>query len=174
MHDQAQESYLLIRTTLRKEHMGQRNFKEPFEFHSFSEIFYCGMTRLRNKNLDVFMQCQHTITILRNKNMGQSLFNKKYLKFQKFDETLYCGMTRFKKVILGVFRQYQNTKSILKKKNIGQNRFKKLSKFQKFHIGNFTLTWSNEGKMNLYNDFFKRTTAKNENFGQIFLKKLLN
>ena len=31
---------------------------------------------------------------------------------------------------------------------MGQNRFKKLSKFQKFQSSNFTLTWSNEGKMN--------------------------
>ena len=31
---------------------------------------------------------------------------------------------------------------------MGQNRFKKLSKFQKFQLSNFTLTWSNEGKMN--------------------------
>ena len=67
--------------------MGQRNFKKPFEFHNFSEIFYCGMTRLRNTNLDVFIQYQYTRTILRNKNIGQSLF-KKHLKFQKFDEIL--------------------------------------------------------------------------------------
>ena len=33
--------------------MEQLNFKKPFEFHSFSEIFYCGMTRLRNTNLYV-------------------------------------------------------------------------------------------------------------------------
>ena len=31
---------------------------------------------------------------------------------------------------------------------MGQNPFKKLSKFQKFHLSNFTLTWSNEGEMN--------------------------
>ena len=31
---------------------------------------------------------------------------------------------------------------------MGQNRFKKLSKFQKFELSNFTLTWSNEGKIN--------------------------
>ena len=31
---------------------------------------------------------------------------------------------------------------------MGQNRFKKLSKFQKFQLGNFTLTQSNDGKMN--------------------------
>ena len=31
---------------------------------------------------------------------------------------------------------------------MGQNRFKKCSKFQKFQLSNFTLTWSNEGKMN--------------------------
>ena len=56
-------------------------------------------------------------------------------------------MTRFRNDKLGVFRQYQNTKTILEKK-MGQNRFKKLSKFQKFQLINFTLTWSKEGKMN--------------------------
>ena len=49
-------------------------------------------------------------------------------------------MTRFRNVKLGVFRQYQNT-TIFKKKNLGQNDFKKLSKFQKFQLSNFTLTW---------------------------------
>ena len=88
--------------------MGQRNFKKLFEFHSFSEIFYCEITRHRNTNLDVFIQCQHTRTILRNENMGQSLF-KKYSKSQKFNEILCCGMTRFRNVELDVFRQYQNT-----------------------------------------------------------------
>ena len=29
-----------------------------------------------------------------------------------------------------------------------QNHFKKLSKFQKFQLSDFTLTWSNEGKLN--------------------------
>ena len=29
-----------------------------------------------------------------------------------------------------------------------QNRFMKLSKFQKFQLSTFNLTWSNEGKMN--------------------------
>ena len=57
-------------------------------------------------------------------------------------------MTRFRNLKLGVFRQYQNIKTILKKKNMGQNRFKKLSKFQRFKLSNFTLTWSNQGKMN--------------------------
>ena len=31
---------------------------------------------------------------------------------------------------------------------MGQNRFKKLLTFQKFQLNNFTLTWSNEGKLN--------------------------
>ena len=69
--------------------MGQLNFKKPFEFHNFSEIFYCGMTRFRNTNLGVFTQFQYTRTILRNKNMGQSLC-KKHSKFQNFDEIFYC------------------------------------------------------------------------------------
>ena len=50
--------------------MGQRSFKKHFKFHNFSEIFYYDMTRLRNTNLSVFIQCQYTRTILRNKNMG--------------------------------------------------------------------------------------------------------
>ena len=63
--------------------MGQLNFKKPFEFHSFIEIFYCDMTTLRDTNLNVFIQCQYSRTILRKKNMGQSLF-KKHSKFQIF------------------------------------------------------------------------------------------
>ena len=31
------------------------------------------MTRLRKTNLRVFIQCQHTRTILRNENIGQGL-----------------------------------------------------------------------------------------------------
>ena len=79
--------------------------------------------------------------------MVQSLF-KKHSKFQRFDEILYCGMNRFRDVKLLVFRKYQNTKTFLEKKNMGKNRFMKLSKFQKFQLCNFTLTWSNERKMN--------------------------
>ena len=56
-------------------------------------------------------------------------------------------MTRFRNVKLGVFRQHQKTKTTLKKKNMRQNHFKKLSKFQKFQLNNFTLTWSNVRKM---------------------------
>ena len=62
------------------------NFKmKPFEFHNFGEIFYCGMAKLRNTNLGVSIQCQYARTILRNKNMAQSLF-KKHSKFENFDE----------------------------------------------------------------------------------------
>ena len=57
-------------------------------------------------------------------------------------------MTRFRNVKLGVFRQYKNRKTSVEKKNVGQNRFKKLSKFQKFQLSNFTLTWSNQVKLN--------------------------
>ena len=79
-------------------------FKEHSRFQSLDEIFDCGMS--------------YTRTILRKKNLVQSLF-KKHSKLQKFDEILHCGMTRFKNINLGVFGQYQNTKIILKKKNMG-------------------------------------------------------
>ena len=65
--------------------MGQSLFKKHSKFLNFDEMFYCDMTRLKNTNLDVFIQCQHTRTILRNENMGQSLL-KKYSEFQKFNE----------------------------------------------------------------------------------------
>ena len=75
--------------------MGQSLFKKHSKFQNFDEIFYCGLTSLRNTNLDVFIQCQYTRNILRNENMGQSLF-KKHSKFQNFNEILNCGMTRFR------------------------------------------------------------------------------
>ena len=51
--------------------MGQSLFKKHSKFQNFDEIFYCGMTRLRNTNLDVFIQCQYTRTIIRNKNIDR-------------------------------------------------------------------------------------------------------
>ena len=105
--------------------MEQHNFEKSFEFHNFSEIDYCGMTRQ-----EIFIQFQHTKTIVRNEISGQSLF-KKYSEIKKFDEILCCGMIRFGNVKFGVFRQYQSTKIISNKKNMGQNHFKKLSKSKK-------------------------------------------
>ena len=76
----------------------------------------------------------------------RQIWERVFLKsseFKKFSKILYCGMTRFRNVKLGVFRQNQNIKTISKKKIMGQNRLKQLSKFQKFQLSNFTLTWSN-------------------------------
>ena len=36
--------------------MGHRSFKKHFKLQKVSEVFYCGMTRLRNRNLDAFLQ----------------------------------------------------------------------------------------------------------------------
>ena len=85
--------------------MGQINFKKTFEFSSFSEIFYYGMTRLRSTSLLVFIQCQYTISILKKNNTGENLF-KRYSKFQTFDEIFYCGTN------LDVFMQCQHTKTL--------------------------------------------------------------
>ena len=76
------------------------------------------MARLRNASLGVFIQCQHTRTILRNKNMGQSLF-KKHSKFQNFDEIFYCGMTRLRKTNLDVFYTMSANKNYFKKEKYG-------------------------------------------------------
>ena len=53
----------MIRTTLRKENIRQRNFKKHFKFQNTSEIFYCDMTILRNKNLS---ECFYKISIHKN------------------------------------------------------------------------------------------------------------
>ena len=39
--------------------MGHSLFMEHSKFQIFDEMFYCGMTRLRNTSLDVFIQCQY-------------------------------------------------------------------------------------------------------------------
>ena len=112
--------------------------------------------------------------ILRLKNLEESLF-KKHSKFQNFDEILYCRMTRFKNVKLGDFRQYQNTRTILKKKNMWQNRFMKRSKFQKFQLCNFTLTWSNEEKVNSvlpYMTYWKELQQKMKMLNKLVLKRI--
>ena len=55
-----------VRKELRNKNIGQSLFKKHSKFQNFDEIFYCGMTRLRNTNLDVFIQCQYTMLILEN------------------------------------------------------------------------------------------------------------
>ena len=47
--------------------MRQSLFKKHSNFQNFDEIFYCGLTRLRNTNLGVFIQCEYTGTISRKK-----------------------------------------------------------------------------------------------------------
>ena len=89
------------------------------------------IAELKNTNLGVFIQCQYTRTILRNKNMGQSLF-KAHLNFLNFDEIFYYGMTRPRNTNLDNFIQCQYTRTILRKKKMGRSLIKKHSKFLNF------------------------------------------
>ena len=73
--------------------MGQSLCKKHSKFQNFDEIFYCDMTKLRNTNLDVFIQYQYTRTISRKKNLGQNLF-KKHSKFLIFNKVFYCDMAK--------------------------------------------------------------------------------
>ena len=73
--------------------MRQSLFKKHLKFQNFDEIFYCGITRFRNKNLDVFIQCQYTRTISRKRNMGQGLF-KKHAKFLIFNKVFDCDLVK--------------------------------------------------------------------------------
>ena len=112
-------------TTFRKENMWQRHFNKPFEFHNFSEMFYCRMTMLRITNLGVFIQCQYTRTIQRNKHLGQSLF-------QNFNEIFYCGMARLRNTcIFGCFYSMSAQKNYFKTEKTGLSLLKK-RKFKKF------------------------------------------
>ena len=86
------------------------------------------MTRLGNTNLSIFIQCQYLTTILRNKNMGQSLF-KKHSQFQSFDEIFYYGINRLNNKNLDAFMPCHYTKTILRKKNMGKSLFKERSNF---------------------------------------------
>ena len=86
------------------------------------------MTRLGNTNLSIFIQCQYLTTILRNKNMGQSLF-KKHSKFQSFDEIFYYGINILSNKNLDAFMPCHYTKTILRKKNMGKSLFKERSNF---------------------------------------------
>ena len=132
------------RTILRNKNMGRvclRTFK--------TSKFRWNLLLWHDQTQKQEFGCFYTISVHKNhfkkEKYGQSLFSK-HSKFQIFDEILYCGLTRFRNFKISVFRQYQNTRTILKKKNTEQNHFKKPSKFQKFQLSNFTLTWSNEGK----------------------------
>ena len=58
---------------------------------------------------------------------------------------------------------------------MGQDLFKKLSKFQKFQLSNFTLTRSNEGKMNsvrLDMTYSKEVQQKMKMYDKLILKNI--
>ena len=74
-------------------------------------------------NLGVFLQCQYTRTILRKKNMGESLF-KKHSQFLNFAEIFYCGMNRIRDTILNYCGLCRYVKAIKPKKVVRQNLFK--------------------------------------------------
>ena len=65
------------------------------------------MTRIRNKNLDVFIQFQYT-TISRKENMGQSPF-KKHSNFLIFNKVFCCDVakrsTNDRKFLENIFTQ---------------------------------------------------------------------
>ena len=103
--------------------MGQNLFKKHSKFQNLDQIFYCDMTRLRNTNLGVLIQCRYTRTILRNKNMRHSLI-KKHSKFLNFDEIFYCGMTRLRNTILNVCGLCRFVKAIKPKKVVRQSLFR--------------------------------------------------
>ena len=90
-HDQTQEhkfgyfyTIFVNKNYFKKENMGQNLIKKHSKFLNFSEIFYCGMTRLRKMTLNYYGLCQYIKAIKSEKIFTQSLF-KDHLKFQNFN-----------------------------------------------------------------------------------------
>ena len=145
----------------------EKHFKKgkgkPFEFHNFSEVFYCGMTRLRNMNVDVFIQCQYTKTISRKKDMGQSLV-KTHSKFQ--DEIFYCDMTRLKNTIFIYCGLYRYVK-VVKQKKVFRLSFQesfKISKFQ-YSIKLFTMNGQRSQIVERFQKIYlHKSCCKKENY----------
>ena len=88
--------------------MGQRNFKKLLEFNSFSEIFYCGMTRLRKKSMNYCGLYRYVKAIKPKKVVRQSFF-KNHLKFQYsikfFTATWPNAGTNNRKFLENIFTQ---------------------------------------------------------------------
>ena len=92
------------------------------------------MTRLRKTNLDVFIPCQYTKTILRKKNMWESLF-KTHSKFLNFGKIFYCGITRLRNRILNYCGLCRYMKAIKPKKVVRHSLFK--NHWKNFYISIF-------------------------------------
>ena len=90
-HDQTQEHKFgcfckcqYRRNLFKKNNMGQSLFKKHPKFQNFNEIFYYGMTKLRNMILNDCGLCQYMKVIKPKKVVRQSLF-KNRLKFENFN-----------------------------------------------------------------------------------------
>ena len=125
------EAPLIYKNHFKKQKYGQSLFKKHSKFQNYDEIFYCGMTRLRNTNLDAYIQGQHTRPILKTKNMGQSLI-KKRSKFLNFDKIFYCGMTILTNMISNYCGLCRYVKAIKPMKTL--RLFKNHLTFQNFNI----------------------------------------
>ena len=137
----------MIKITLIKGNMGQHNFKKFFEFNSFSEIYYYGMTRLRNTSLGVFIRCQYTRTILRNKNLGQSLFLRNIESFQismkYFTVAWPNSVTR-----IWTFSYNVSTKEPFYKTNIWERVCLRHIPNSKNSMKHYTVEWPGFGRLN--------------------------
>ena len=73
------------------------------------------------------------------------------------------------------FQTTSKCKNYFKKEKYGAESFKELSKFQEFQLSNFTLTWSNKGKMNSLQfdmTYLKELQQKIEMLDKLILKNI--
>ena len=144
--------YLFTRSILREENKGQVDLKELIKSHSFSEIFYCCMTRFRDTNSAVFWQHPYRRSNFKKNNMGQ--VNLRNFLNSSFREILYFGTNRLNDTDSSVFRWHLLSGTTLRKENMmGQTTIKKLYKFHNFsEICYWNMTRNHEHELGVFFD----------------------
>ena len=127
------------------------------------------MTRLRNMNLSVFLQCQYTRTILRNKSIGQNSF-KKHSKFQ-WNILLWHDQTQEHK--FWCFYTMSIHKNHFKKQKYGAESVWETFKISKFQWN--ILLWHDQTQEHEFGCFYTMSAHKpflrNKIMGQSLFKK---
>ena len=142
-------------------------FKKHSKFQNFDEIFYSGMTRLRNTNLDVFIQFQYTISISRKKNMRQSML-KKHSNFLIFHKVFIPNVVQ----IIGYFQKIYVHKNYCKKENYETRYFKKMFLVSPFQL-NISIRHKQTDEQKLSQFSFKAILSnilRKKNIGKIYQK----
>ena len=122
------------------------NFKKPFEFHSFSEIFYFGTTRTW---IWFFLYNANTHKLFQETKIWHRVC------LSNIYEILDCGMARLWDMNLDALIQSQYTELIFKKENYGTVSVKEIFEISKCWCNIlFHCQWSVKSFINLRGNFY--------------------